>query len=67
MIKEYKIKDILNAVDSIQKIKKKANKSTIKRNDFNEKNDILSLNKPVKTSKRFQVCILPQCLCRGNK
>ena len=51
MIKEYKIKDILNAVDSIQKIKKKAIKSTIKRNDFNEKNDILSLNKPVKTSK----------------
>ena len=61
MIKEYRIKDILNAVDSIQKIKKKANKSTIKRNDFNEKNDILSLNKPVKTSKS-EILVLDQMI-----
>ena len=61
MIKEYKIKDILNAVDSIQKIKKKANKSTIKRNDFNEKNDILSLNNQVKTTKT-DVLVLDQMI-----
>jgi len=61
MIKEYKIKDILNAVDSIQKIKKKAGKSTIKRNDFNEKNDILSLNKPAKTSKS-EILVLDQMI-----
>ena len=61
MIKEYKIKDILNAVDSIQKIKKKAGKSTIKRNDFNEKNDILSLNNQVKTTKT-DVLVLDQMI-----
>ena len=61
MIKEYEIKDILNAVDNIQKIKKKVNKLTIKGNDFIKKEDILSHNKQVKTSKS-EILVLDQMI-----
>tara|TARA_Y100001970_G_C14239657_1_gene864090 strand:- start:1287 stop:1475 length:189 start_codon:yes stop_codon:yes gene_type:complete len=61
MIKEYKIKDVLNAVDRIRTMKKNKNKSTIKKNDFKEKNDILSLNNPAKTSKS-EILVLDQMI-----
>ena len=45
MIKEYKINDILSAVDSISKMKGKKDK------DIQVKNDILPLNNQVKSNK----------------
>ena len=45
MIKEYKINDILSAVDSISKIEGKKDK------DIPVKNDILPLNNQVKSNK----------------
>tara|TARA_Y100000590_G_C15239956_1_gene833405 strand:+ start:384 stop:572 length:189 start_codon:yes stop_codon:yes gene_type:complete len=61
MIKEYKIGDILNAIDKIQKIKKKANKLEVKKNDLDEKNDILTLNKQAKPSKS-EILVLNQMI-----
>ena len=61
MIKEYKIGDILNAIDKIQKIKKKANKLEVKKNDLDEKNDILTLNKQAKPSKS-DILVLDQMI-----
>ena len=43
MIKEFKIKDILNAVDTISKIEKKK--------IINKKNDVLTVNNQVKSTK----------------
>ena len=51
MTKEYTTSDILNAVDSIQKIKKKTSKSNEDIKDFDEKNEILPLNNQVKPIK----------------
>ncbi len=51
MIKEYTTRDILDAVDSIQKVKKKAVKSSENKKDFNQENDILPLNNQVKPGK----------------
>ena len=49
MIKEFKINDILNAVDSISKTKKKKIKTTEKK-DYAEKNDILTLDNQAKSN-----------------
>ena len=51
MIKEYTMEDILNAVNNIQKAKKKTSKSSGNKKDYDEKNGILPLNKQVKPGK----------------
>jgi len=50
MIKEFEIKDILDAVNSISNIKKKEKNIDEKKN-FNIKNDALILNNQVKSHK----------------
>ena len=50
MVKEFKINDILNAVNSISQIEKKKTK-TIEKKDLTNKDDILTLNNQVKPSK----------------
>tara|TARA_B100000029_G_scaffold330109_1_gene322388 strand:- start:616 stop:801 length:186 start_codon:yes stop_codon:yes gene_type:complete len=50
MIKEFEIRDILNAVDSISNIKKKKRNIDEKKN-FNIKNDTLILNNQVESDK----------------
>ena len=47
IIQEYKISDILSAVDSICKIKSKS----VKKDGFTDKDDILILNNQAKTNK----------------
>ena len=49
MIKEYKINDILNAVNSISKIEKKKIKN-IEKKDSTDKEDVV-LNKQAKSNK----------------
>ena len=52
MIKEFQIKDILVAVNSISKMDKKKDKTKGSKNDFvHKKDDILSLNSQVKSNK----------------
>ena len=52
MIKEYKINDILNAINSISKIEKKKDKTKEVKSDFvNKKDVILSVNKQVKSDQ----------------
>ena len=50
MEKEFKIKDILSAVNSISKIDKKKSK-IIEKKDSTEKNDTLTLNNQAKSNK----------------
>ena len=50
MIKEFEIKDILNAVNSISKMEKKKTKTEEKK-DLANKDDILTLNNQVKSNK----------------
>ena len=51
MIKEFEIKDILNAVSSISKIERKKDKTIEIKIDSADKNDILPLNNQVKSDK----------------
>tara|TARA_B100000678_G_C17886060_1_gene373387 strand:- start:113 stop:301 length:189 start_codon:yes stop_codon:yes gene_type:complete len=51
MIKEFEIKDILNAVNSISKIERKKGKTIEIKIDSADKNDILPLNNQVKSDK----------------
>ena len=60
MIKEFSIIDILNAVHSISKIDKK-NSKMIEKNDFTNKNDILTLNNQVKSNKS-EILVLDQMI-----
>jgi len=60
MIKEFQIKDILNAVNSISKIEKKKSK-TIEKKDSIDKNDILALNNPAKSNKS-EILVLDQMI-----
>jgi len=48
MVKEFRVNDILDAVNSIYKIEKKKSK-TIKKKDTERKDRILSLNKQAKS------------------
>ena len=50
MVKEFKINDILNAVNSISKMEKKKTKTEEKK-DLANKDDILTLNNQVKSNK----------------
>ena len=61
MIKEFAIKDILNAVDNISKIERKKVKVIETKNDPTDKNDILTLNKQVKSNKS-KILVLDQMI-----
>ena len=61
MVKEFEINDILNAVDNISKIEKKKVKVTETKNDSTDKNDVLTLNKQVK-SKKSKILVLDQMI-----
>ena len=60
MIKEFAIKDILNAVNSISKIEKKKSKN-IEKKDPVVKDDVLTLNKQVK-SNTSEILVLEQMI-----
>ena len=60
MIKEFKISDILNAVNSISKIEKKKSKNDEKK-DITNKDDILTLNKQAK-SNESEILVLDQMI-----
>ena len=60
MIKEFAIKDILNAVNSISKIEKKKGKN-VEKKDPVVKDDVLTLNKQVK-SNTSEILVLEQMI-----
>jgi len=61
MVKEFKINDILNAVNSISEIERKKDKKAKIENDSAEKDDILTLNKQVKPNKS-EILVLDQMI-----
>ena len=61
MIKEFEIKDILNAVNSISKIERKKDKTIEIKIDSANKNDILPLNNQVKSDKS-DILVLDQMI-----
>ena len=61
MKKEFAINDILNAVDNISKIERKKGKTIITKNDSADKNDVLTLNKQVKSNKS-KILVLDQMI-----
>jgi len=58
--KEFEIKDILNAVNSISKIERKKNK-IVEKKALIDKSDVLSLNKQVKSNKS-EILVLNQMI-----
>ena len=61
MIKEFKIIDILNAVNKISKIDRKKDKTIEEKIDFTNKDDILPLNSQVKSNKS-DILVLDQMI-----
>ena len=61
MKKEFTINDILNAVDNISKIERKKVKVIETQNDSTDKNDVLTLNKQVKSNKS-KILVLNQMI-----
>ena len=61
MTKEYAINDILNAVDNISKIERKKVKAIETKNDSTDKDDVLTLNKQVKSNKS-KILVLNQMI-----
>ena len=61
MIKEFEINDILNAVDNISKIERKKEKTIETKNDSIDKDDVLTLNKQVKSNKS-KILVLDQMI-----
>ena len=61
MTKEFTIKDILNAVDNISKIERKKGKTIEPKNDSADKDDVLTLNKQVKSNKS-KILVLDQMI-----
>ena len=61
MKKEIAINDILNAVDNISKIERKKVKIIETKNDSTDKNDVLTLNKQVKSNKS-KILVLDQMI-----
>ena len=60
MTKEFEIRDILNAVNSISKIEKKKTK-TVEKKDLVNKDDILTLNNQAKSNKS-EILVLDQMI-----
>ena len=61
MKKEFTINDILNAVDNIFKIERKKVKAIETKKDFTDKNDVLTINKQVKSNKS-KILVLDQMI-----
>ena len=60
MIKEFEIKDILNAVSNISKMEKKKSR-IVEKKDFKDKDDVLTLNNQVKSNKS-NILVLDQMI-----
>ena len=61
MTKEFEIDDILNAVDNISKIERRKHKTVVAKNDSSDKDDVLTLNKQVKSNKS-KILVLDQMI-----
>ena len=61
MIKEFEIKDILNAVNNISKIERKKDNTIEIKIDSASKNDVLPLNSQVKSDKS-DILVLDQMI-----
>ena len=61
MIKEFEIKDILNAVNSIANIERKKKKNIEIKNDSAYKNDVLAHNNQLKSNER-EILVLDQMI-----
>ena len=61
MKKEFTINDILSAVDNISKIERKKVKAIETKNDSTDKDDVLALNKQVKSNKS-KILVLNQMI-----
>ena len=61
MTKEFKINDILEAVDNISRIERKKEKTIEKKSDFVDTGDILTLNKQAK-SNSSKILVLNQMI-----
>ena len=61
MTKEFKINEILIAVDNISKIERKKGNETEIKNDYTDKNDVLTLKKQVKSNKS-KILVLDQMI-----
>jgi hypothetical protein len=61
MKKEFTINDILNAVDNISKIERKKVKAIETKSNSTDKNDVLTLNKQVKSNKS-KILVLDQMI-----
>jgi hypothetical protein len=61
MTKEFAINDILKAVDNISKIERKKVKAIETKSNFTDKNDVLTLNKQVKSNKS-KILVLNQMI-----
>ena len=61
MTKEFAINDILNAVDNISKIERKKVKAIETKSNSTDKNDVLTLNKQVKSNKS-KILVLDQMI-----
>ena len=61
MAKEFEINDILNAVNNIYKIEKKKDRVIETKNDPTNKDDVLTLNKQVKSNKS-KILVLDQMI-----
>jgi len=60
MTKEFEIRDILNAVNTISKIDKKSTK-IVEKKDFTSKGDVLTLNNQAKSNKS-EILVLEQMI-----
>ena len=61
MTKEFEINDILDAVDNISKIERKKDIIIEAKNDSTDKDDVLTLNKEVKSNKS-KILVLDQMI-----
>ena len=61
MKKDFAIKDILSAVNSISTIERKKRKTIEVKNDSSEKVDVLTLNNQVKSNKS-EILVLDQMI-----
>ena len=61
MTKEFEINDILDAVDNISKIERKKGKTIETKNDPTNKDDVLTLNKQIKSNKT-KILVLDQMI-----
>ena len=61
MAKEFEINDILKAVDNISKIERKKDRVIETKNDPTNKDDVLTLNKQIKSNKT-KILVLDQMI-----